>query len=161
MNTLKALAMMIVCATCITAAAAFAPPTQDQIKQAAADPAALAALLKGASPEQAAQVVKTVIVAALAMKLETSVQTARINQIIAAAVGAMSAHPSAFATALGTSLGGAAAINQNAGLVKTMRAALAAVGGQHGTALVTAFQTAFTAAAQATATPVDATDYGR
>jgi len=158
MKTLQALVTVIVCATCIAASAAFTRPAQSEVNQAAADPAKLAALLNGATPEEAAQVTKAVVVAALGLGLDVSAQNTRINQIITASVGAMPAQSTAFATALGTSLGGATTLSQNAGLVTTIIAAVTTAGGQQGTALATAFQTAFTAAK--TATPPSAVDYG-
>lgn len=159
MKALMAFVTVIACSTCMTAFAAFTPPSQDQVNQAAADPAKLSALLVDATPDQAAQVVKAVIVATLSLNLDSTVQSARISQLITSSVGSMAAQSVAFATALGTTLASTRAISQNAVLITTIHAALTTAGGstQAGTALSTAFQQSFTAALP----PPLATDYGQ
>jgi len=165
MKTLKAFSIVVLFATCLTASAAYTPPTDDQVSEAAADPSKLAALVAGATPGEAAEVVKSVIVVSLGLGLEAPALSARVGEIVAASVGAMSAQSTAFAAALGTSLGGTSAIGQNAVLVAAIQAAVTTAGGQQGAALASSFQTAFDTAANpptsAAKVPVDATDYGR
>ncbi len=53
--------MMVLAVVAASSAFAFAPPTEDQMKAAAADPVTVGPLIKGASPEEAASVVIGVI----------------------------------------------------------------------------------------------------
>lgn len=134
----------------VVAHGAFSQPTEAQIAAAAKDPAAnMAALLKDASAEQAAQVVKVVVAKVLGLGLASDVQSARIVAVIS---GALAAVPSqmqvAFSSALGTAVAGSGAIAAIPGTVSAIQGAIATAGGAQGAALAEAFGAAYQVAMQ-------------
>jgi hypothetical protein len=181
-KTVMTMVMVAVFAACVNAWGAtpsWTPPTAAQITAAAANPAQLAALLNGASVQQAAEVVRNVVVAVLQMGLAAPAQTTKINSIIGAAfqavpqmapeapaagkivtlipgagaaVGSQPTNPD-FATALGDNLGKSPMVFQNVAVVVALKAAVAANAGAGAaaTAVTTAFNTALTTSVETSA----------
>lgn len=145
MNMRNLLMSALVClTTALTALAEFTPPTEAQIQAAAGNPSQLAAILNGASLEQAADVVKTVIDRALGLGLASSALEGRIGQVISAALGALPANGQVtFAGLLGSAMGSSLAFQQQPGVVSAAQGALVAGGGASGSAMGLAFGTAF------------------
>jgi hypothetical protein len=111
-------------------AAGFAMPSANDIAKAAEKPAAIASLLKGASPEQAAEVVKAVVSAILGLKLDAKEQTKRIAELVGAALKAIPAgQQAAFAESLGKAIGENPLLRGNAGVVSAIQGAIAVVNG--------------------------------
>lgn len=154
MKRFKATAAIILIST-ITASAAFVSPSDTQLEQAATTPSKITELLKDASPEQAAQVVKAVIVKIEAKYRRTKgafVAGGAADTLIAAIVkhafSSFSAvQAGSFAAALGTACGDSLAIGANAALVSAIQGALATAGGTGGNVPARAFANSFTAAA--------------
>lgn len=161
MKKLMAMAMAVVCVTCMSASAAFVAPTEAQIAAAAANPTALAALLQGASAQQAAEVLRVVITASMGLGLTPEAQSARVTAIVSAGFTAVAtpatpgaapaATPTAFAAALGTALGTSPTISQNGAVVATVQSAVttAGGGGTAGQALAVSFTQALQASVAA------------
>ncbi len=159
MKKLIMMVVAVVCATCLSASAAFTAPTAAQIAQAAANPAALATLLQGATAQQAADVVRVVVTAALGLGLSADALNTRIASIVSASFTAVSTPaPGApvitsatFAAALGTSLGSSPGLSQNGAVIAVVETAVASAGGGHaaGAALVTSFSQALNASVAA------------
>lgn len=141
----------IIClTTTLTALAAFTPPTTDQINAAAGDPAQLTALLSGATLEQAADVVQSVIAKAAALGLSAEELEARIGQIISKALAAVPATGHAeFATLLGKEMGDCLALRTQPAVISAVQAALAANAGTAGEAVAKAFGDSFLIATSA------------
>ena len=140
----------VVMMTALSVSAAFAPPTDAQLTAAANDPAAIAALLVGASPEQAAQVIKAVVVQVSAMGLPAATQGTKISAVVAAAFSATPAgSASLFAASLGTACGASGAVSGNPAVVSSIQSAIATSGGSSGAALAQTFGTAYTEAKSA------------
>ena len=97
--------MIAIClATVITASAAwaaFVAPTADQLRDAAENPAKVAALLKDASAQQAAEVLRDLLIRAAGLGLTGDQLSARVRQVVQAAFGAMGGEAAALAGALG------------------------------------------------------------
>lgn len=74
--------VLVSCLAALAANAAFTPPTADQIKAAAEDPATLGALIQGASAEEAAQVVTAVIQEIEKSDLSLDQKKARVALVI-------------------------------------------------------------------------------
>jgi hypothetical protein len=70
-------------------AAAFTPPTAEQIAAAATNPDLIAGLLAGATPEQAAAVVRDVIGSIVAQGLPARTASARIQAVVQSALAAV------------------------------------------------------------------------
>jgi hypothetical protein len=145
-----AIAAMLV-ATLMTAqclAAGFTAPSASDIANAANNPATIAALLKGASPEQAAEVVTAVLSAVLGLKLDAKLQSARINAVAGAALKAMpEGQRDAFAESLGKSVGTSPLLRGSAPVVSAIVDGLTAGGGkQAGVFSIAYHKTAGTAA---------------
>jgi hypothetical protein len=127
----------------LSAMAAFTPPTDAQIKSAAENPALLAPLLKGASLEETAHVVKAVIARMGSLHLSNDVLTARVTEVVNACLAAVAegGHDE-FCRILGTEMGISEAIKSNPAIVSAVQGALAA----HGAGEATAFGDAYEAA---------------
>lgn len=133
--------------TAMSAFAAFTPPTAAQLTAAANNPASIAALLEGASPEQAAQVIKAVVVQILAMGLSATAQATSISSVITAAFSAAPAGSGhMLAASLGTACGASVAISGNPAVVSSIQGAIATAGGSGGAALAQTFGTAYSEA---------------
>jgi len=131
----------------LSASAAFTPPTDEQLTAAANDPATLAALLVGASPEQEAQVVKAVIVQLEALGLPAATQGARVSAVVAAAFAdTPAASMSLLAASLGTACGASVAISANPAVVSSVQSAVITAGGASGAVLARTFGEAYTEA---------------
>ena len=132
--------------------ASFTPPTTAQIAAAANNPAGVAALLQGASSEQAAQVIKSVIVQALALGLDTQAANTRVANIVTAG---FSANPTGsaplLAANLGTACGLTLAISGHSSVVSAIQNAIISANGTKGNALAAAFGSAFVEAEQGAA----------
>ena len=112
-------------------AAEFAMPSAADIAKAAADPAAVAALLKGASPEQAAEIVKDAVSAVLGLNLNAKEQGKRIGDIVAAAMKAIpEGQQAAFAEALGKAVGEDALLRGKGAVVSAIQGAIASINGK-------------------------------
>ncbi|MEI8140774.1 MAG: hypothetical protein WCI03_13020 [bacterium] len=133
--------------TAMSAFAAFTPPTAAQLTAAANNPAAIAALLEGASPEQAAQVIKAVVVQIASMGLSAPAQAASIGSVIAAAFSAAPAGSAPMlAASLGTACGASLAVSGNPAVVSSIQGAIATAGGSGGAAMAQTFGTAYSEA---------------
>lgn len=139
----------IVClTTTLTAMAGFTPPTESQILAAAADPSQLKALLSGASSEQAAHVVKTVLARIGGLDLGDKALEIRINQAMSATMAVLPpASCVAFANMLGNEMGNSLAIRSQPAIVSATQGALAANAGTFGEAASKAFGDSYKAAA--------------
>jgi hypothetical protein len=145
-NTLWAIVgvMMI---TAMSALAAFKPPIEKQLKEAASNPASMAALLEGASSEQAAQVIKAVVIEIASMGLDLATQDTRINRVIMAAFSAAPAGSAPMlASSLGTACGASLAVSRNAAVVSSIQTAIVKAGGSSGAVMAQTFATAYTKA---------------
>ena len=132
----------IVCmTTTLTALADYTPPSDDQMQAAAGAPAILDGLLKGASAEQAANVVKVVIARVAALHLSTADLGTRLSLIMSTTLKALPATGHiAFAEILGHAMGSDLVFKSQPDLVSATRAALVNAGGTtDGTALGLAF----------------------
>ena len=143
MNKSILMALAIAAGLALTAAA-FAPPTAEQIEAAAADPAAqLAGLLQDASLNQAAAVFAQVAERLAAMDLPADEQTARLAQAVQILFASVpSIQREELATALGEALAGSAV---SADALSSIRTALGDVAGADDAAgtLLQAFDQSF------------------
>ena len=129
--------------------AEFAVPSDEQLAAAANDPAQMNALLQGASAEQAAQVVKTVIVHVLGLGLDTQLANSKISAVVRAGFSAMPAGTGpVMASSLGSLCGFSTVISVNPAVVSVVQNAVASSGGGNGAAMATAFGKSFVAAKQ-------------
>jgi len=141
--------------TALTGSAEFTKPSDARLEQAAATPAQIAGLLSDASSEQAAEVVKAVILKILANHRGDTAAFqpgGTVESLIAGVIRhALSALPpdqwKTFASAMGTVCGNSPVINANGIVVSFIQGALATAGGNVGVALARSFATGFTAAA--------------
>lgn len=130
----------------------FVTPTPVQVKAAALNPAGnMAGVLRDASVNQAAEVTKAVIAQVLLLKLSPEAQAARITEVVGGAMGSVPAELRlAFATALGSAIGGSPVIRQTPGAVTAIQSAVAAAGGTvNGSAMATSFGNAYQTETQA------------
>lgn len=147
----------VVMITAMSALAAFKSPTTEQLAAAAKNPAAIESLLVGASPEQAAQVIKAVVVQILAMGLSPTVQAASISSVVSTAfMAAPAGSAPMLAASLGTACGATVAISANPAVVSRIQSAIASAGGSAGTAMAETFATAYTEAKAASTPASDA-----
>ena len=122
MNKTIHIALAIALGLALTAAA-FTPPTAEQIEAAAADTTTLAALFQDASVNEAAAVAAQVADRIAAMNLPADEQSARLSQAVEILFGHFpSVQHEALATALGTALAGGAFPD---GALSTIRDAIA------------------------------------
>jgi hypothetical protein len=136
-------------ASAMSVMAAFVDPTPAQFEAASKDPALVAALLKDASPEQAAQVIKAIIVGILGQGLNGSTANAQITAVVNAGFAAMPAGTGVqLSAALGTACGSTAAISGNPTVVSAIQNAVATAGGASGAALAAQFGSAYSAAVE-------------
>ena len=148
MNMKQALqvALMIVLGLAWSATAAFTPPTAEQLNAAATAPADnLAALLQGASADQAADVAGQLAELLAGMGLSADEQAGRLSQVIQVLFDSFPPlqHES-LAAALGQVLAGSSAISDSAlSSIREAVAAAAGTGDSSGTLLQT-FDQAFT-----------------
>jgi len=141
--------------TALTGSAEFTKPSDARLEQAAATPAQIAELLSDASSEQAAEVVKAVILKILANHRGDTAAFqpgGTVESLIAGVIRhALSALPpdqwKTFASAMGTVCGNSPVINANRGVVSFIQGSLATAGGNVGVALAQSFAVGFTAAA--------------
>ena len=131
----------------LSAFAEFTPPTEEQLAAAANDPAMEAALLQGASAEQAAQVMKAIIVQVLASGLDSQAVNARVASIVSAGFAAMPAGSApALASSLGSACGATLAISANPAVVSSIQSTIATAGGSGGADLAASFGESYTEA---------------
>jgi hypothetical protein len=149
MNIQKTILTGCVClATTLNALAAFTPPTEAQIEAAAGTPAVLSALLKDASLEQAAHVVKTVIARIAALNLSAPVLEARIQQTMGTTLTVVPASGLvAFSAMLGSEMGNSLAIRSQPAIVSATQGSLTTSAGTTGAEVAKAFGEAFDVAA--------------
>ena len=145
---LKALAtgvMGCVLLAAITSKADFVQPTDQQLLSAAADPSQIGALLKDASTEQAAQVLKAVVVKVLGLGLDPQAVLVRVASVVTSGFNAM---PVGSRPVLSSQFGSVCAvttvINVNAAVVSTIQGSIVSVGGGAGSSLGEAFGKAYT-----------------
>jgi hypothetical protein len=149
--------VMMITAMSALAASTFKAPTAEQLAAAAKNPAAIEALLVGASPEQAAQVIKAVVVQIMALGLSPTAQAASINSVISTSFTAAQAGSAPLlAASLGTACGVTVAISANPAVVSSIQSAIATAGGSAGTAMAETFATAYTEAKAASTPASDA-----
>lgn len=127
--------------------AAFTQPTDAQIQAAAVNPAQLSALLRGASLEQAAHVVKSVVARMVGLRLSNDVLITRVTEVITAALAAIPDNGYvAFATMMGNEMGSSEAIRSSLAVVSAVQGALATHSAATGTGEPAAFARAYLAA---------------
>jgi hypothetical protein len=147
MKKMTMLVSGVLLASVVSVLAAFTPPSAQQLSAAANDPALVSALMKDASAEQAAQVLKALIVKISGLGLESQAASARITAVVN---GGFSAVPAGsvvlLASELGTLAGKTSSISGNPTLVSTIQNAIATAGGRSGAALASGFGSAYTAA---------------
>lgn len=119
--------------------AAFVPPTAEQVKQAAAEPARVADLVRGAGVQQAANVARDVIVTILDAGLPAGTRDGRIKIVITQVFQAFPGQGRALAAALGTAIAGSAVASANAAALSAIQAAVAAATPGGGTVFGNAF----------------------
>ena len=141
---------LLVAGAALSAAGAFVHPTDAQLDQAAREPARIKALIKEASPEQAAQVVKAVILRIMARPGAPAADDAgraQIARVVALAFATMPADQTAvFAAALGAACGGSLLISSSPAVVSIVQGALATGGANEGAALAACFAKTYTVA---------------
>ncbi len=147
-----AVVLMMLGMTCLTAVAEtsdFTMPTPDEIEAAAGDPSAIAALLDGASPEQAASIVRDVLVAVITQGQEAGLSVAAIAANVQVVVEtATAAIPIASQTAFAQALAATIAATPIIAATQEFRAAVQAgaqAGGASGTNLGRVFGDAYAA----------------
>lgn len=156
MKMRNVLIFAIVCmTTTLTALADFTVPSEAQMQAAAGDPAMLDGLLKGASAQEAANVVKVVIARVAAMHLSAAVSGTRLTQIMSTTLTVMpAASHVAFAEILGRTMGADVAFQGQPEVVAATQAALVTAGGTtSGSTIALSFSTAFTTASAAPGNP--------
>lgn len=150
--------VMLITAMSALAASTFKAPTAGQLAAAAKNPAAIEALLVGASPEQAAQVIKAVVLQILALGQSATAQATSISSVISTAFTAAPAGSAPLlASSLGTACGVTVAISANPAVVSCIQTTIATGGGSAGAALAETFGTAYTEAKAASTPASDAT----
>ncbi len=125
--------------------------TSAQLDQAAGNPSAIAALLESRTPEQAADVVRAVILRILVLHDtdgafdQGGAGRAAVNDLLRHALGAMPADQiEAFAAALGAACGRSMLVSSRPAVLSAVQGALATAGGvDAGATLADAFATAF------------------
>lgn len=149
----SSIVLMLVIGLAGVAQAEFTQPTPEQIAAAAATPSQLASLLADASPQQAANVVKDVLVAIAGQNLTPELQKTRVQSVIQVAFTTVSAEShGSFANALGTSLGNDPVLSLTKGLVSNVQAATASFSvPDSGVNLAQVFGTSFGTAKSSTA----------
>jgi hypothetical protein len=73
---------VVLCLAAWNAYGVFTPPTQDQLKAAAEDPARVTALIQDASVSQAAEVGKDIMVQIVKLNLKPDIRDARIASLV-------------------------------------------------------------------------------
>jgi|GEM_PF-1726086 len=142
------IATLVCLSTTLSALAAYTPPTEAQIDAAAGNPTQLTALLNGASLEEAAHVVKTVMARIAGLGLSDSVLNSRVNLVASTAMAAIPGPGHvAFCAMLGNEMGNSLPIRSNPALVSAMQGALTTSTGTAGAAAAKAFGDAFANAA--------------
>lgn len=130
---------------------AFVPPTDNQLIQAAEDPARIGALVKQASVAQAAEVTKNVIVKIVGLGLPPVTRNARVAAIIADVFKAMPGKAKALAAALGRAIAASPVASGDPAVVSTIQQAVIAAAGAEGSAAGAAFGNAYNMAMQSVA----------
>ena len=137
-------ATLVCLSTTLSALAAFTAPTEAQINAAAGTPSQLTALLNGASLEEAASVVKSVMVRLAGLGLSDAALQSRATLVISTATGALPASGHlAFCAMLGNQMGNSLAIRSNPALVSATQGALTTHTGTLGAVAAKAFGDAF------------------
>lgn len=136
-------------AAMVSVRAEFNAPSEQQLSAAANDPAQMNALLQGSSAEQAAQVVKAVIVQVMGMGLDAQAANSRISAVVCAGFSAMpNGLGHVMASSLGSLCGFSAVISASPSVVSVVQNAVATSGGGSGAAMATAFGKSFVEAKQ-------------
>lgn len=160
MKTSHMLMTTLVClSTALSALAGFTPPSEARIDAAAGNPTQLTALLRGASLEEAAHVLKTVMARIASLNLSAQEMESRINLAIRTTLTALPAGGRlAFCAMLGNEMGNSMGIRNNTALVSSAQGALTTFMGTEGTAAAEAFGKAFTTAASGSSNPQNTKD---
>ena len=148
----KMIVMLVAVGVAVSAMAAFVPPTQQQINQAAANPASISALLTGANAEQAANVIKAVMASILSGSQPPAVKQAAVVQLVNTVFAGLPAQNArmGLARALGAACGGAPIISGNPAVVSAIQETLGTMGTpQMGSALAAGFGETFSDAVSA------------
>ncbi len=139
------IAIMLISSMAWVAQAEFSQPSEAQIAAAATNPGTqLAGLLQGASPEQAAEVAKAVLLGIVAQDLPADVQQARVASTIQAVFAAFpnETHME-LAAALGAELGADPVLALSARLLSSVQAQIATIGARNNLNLGQAFAGSF------------------
>jgi len=136
--------MLIAVSIAIPAHAEFAMPDAAQIAAAAADASLIAAMLEGASPQQAAVVLRSVVLNILSQDLPDAAIRGQVAAAIRVALNAMLPEVrAAFAEALGTEAGATLAISREPSVLSALQAELASAGAAAGLNLGDLFSQAY------------------
>lgn len=139
----------------LLAQAEFVKPTDVQIAAAAADPAGVGPLVKGASVQEAARVIRDVFVQVVKIEKDPAKRDARIRAVILAAFRAFPGKAVALAAALGEALAASPAASRERAAISAIQLALIDVGGRDSRAsgvLASAFGNSYTMAMQTVGT---------
>ena len=124
----------------------FRMPSQAQIAAAASTPSSVPDLLQGASPEQAALIVRAVIAAVIAQADTVERAAERIQSIVSAATASIAAETqTAFVTALGSAIADTPSISGSPAIVAAIQAG-ANLGGASDLNLGSVFNASYSAA---------------
>jgi len=125
------LTTLLALSTALTVQAEFSVPQQSQIDAAAANADVIGSLIEGASPEQAAGVVRAVVASILSQDLPAETKRSRIIAALRAAFRAIPAESrAAFAQALGTEAANTLAISSVPSVRSLIQQEIAAIGGE-------------------------------
>lgn len=143
----KHILWVILVGIAMTASAAYVAPTAEQLAAAAADPSAdLPALLKEASADQVADVVKVVAEEIVRLNLSPKDQAARLAELIRVAFGAVPEKDyNLLAAALGSALSISPVVSGSPGAMDAVRSGIitAGGGGEVGSGLAASFDQTF------------------
>ena len=123
--------LSLVLSMAISGYAAYVPPTAEQLKQAAADPTKIAALVQGATASQAASVARDAMMQVMSLDLKPGVKKARVKEIVKYLFAAYPGQALVLANALGHAIQGSA-LAGNSNVIATVLAAVSANSGSAG-----------------------------
>lgn len=150
MNTRTLIVTGITCLATVTGAlAAFTPPTDAQIKDAANNPELVSTLLQGASAEQTSHALRAIIAQMVSLNLPADVLTTRLDHVVGKAMALIPPGQwGTFAQQLGGDLGNCLAVCNQPAVISTVQNTLITTGAtSKNTTLGSTFGSAFEKAA--------------
>lgn len=148
MKRIPSVIMLTVMFTGQIASAVFVAPSGEQIAGAAESPVNVVALLKDASPAQAATVMKDVVIDILKLGLPPVDRNARIAEMVRHAFRTMPGQAKALAAALGAAIASSPAASGDADVVSIIQQAVVTTAGDSASASGAAFGNAYNLAMQ-------------